>query len=351
MATHASTVNRNPEAAQEKAATAARNSSASRFQQLSLPVKATDHRSCDALRFRIYCDGALYDAAWKVAIALAEFVRTDSKTFRCWPKVETLVAMTHLSKRAVLMGIEDLERLGVLSKHRGTTGRGKNGRHQNIYTFQTEWIATWQPPDQRGQRVKQRLPKVQNLHLGDDSQGADSAPDQGAKSAPCTYREPRTEEPTTSRGVPSDVLEQNKYQHPPSTDVGEEVDFMKPEGRRKRKRQLTLAELDAIEEAAAARRIGSAGYGGTEVGRPRPATPKQRTYMRGLERGTGAEPLPESELTYDRVTDRITELEAEQHDQRRSRTVELRRLEHATRSELETISEARGRLDTSGEPW
>ena len=70
-----------------------------------------------------------------------------------------------------------------------------------------------------------------------------------------------------------------------------------------------------------------------------------------LERETGAEPLPDGELTYDRVMDRLTELEAEQHDQRRSRTVELRRLEHATRSELETISEDRGRLDTSGEPW
>ena len=67
-----------------------------------------------------------------------------------------------------------------------------------------------------------------------------------------------------------------------------------------------------------------------------------------LERETGAEPLPDGELTYDRVMDRLTELEAEQHDQRRSRTVELRRLEHATRSELETISEDRGRLDTSG---
>ena len=61
--------------------------------------------------------------------------------------------------------------------------------------------------------------------------------------------------------------------------------------------------------------------------------------------------MPTVQTTYDRVTDHLTELEAEQHDQRRSRTVELRRLEHATRSELETISEARGRLDTSGEPW
>ena len=66
---------------------------------------------------------------------------------------------------------------------------------------------------------------------------------------------------------------------------------MKPDGRRKRNRQLTTAKLDAIEETTAARRTGSAGYG-TESDPPRQPTPKQRAYLRSLERETGAEPLP-----------------------------------------------------------
>ena len=64
------------------------------------------------------------------AVLLALAFRANDKTLLCYPKQETLSAMTHLSRSAVAKALNTLKRNGIIDWNRGgvSARRGKYGQ-------------------------------------------------------------------------------------------------------------------------------------------------------------------------------------------------------------------------------